>query len=453
MKILLVFPNTLVRLSNKRVKEFELIIIIEHPHYFTRFNFHKQKLVLHRASMRSFASGLESMKIGSRVQYVDFHEYSKFNLTNTEEIVAIDPIETNVKKELLKKFENIQFIENHGFLYNNEDLESFHQNVKDKQRISHKSFYNWSLDKQPELRNIIDKNLDALNRKVYKGEPIYKHKMNKSHFVIEAIKYVETHFKYNYGSTTAFSYPINHAQAKNILKKFLDDRLIHFGDFQDSINFDDPVLYHSMLSSSLNIGLLTPSEVVKAALKTWNANHEKIKKNNFEGFIRQIIGWREYMAYLYKYHEGELLDSNVLGLNNKLNKAWWTGKTPLEPVNLVIKQTLKFAYMNHIQRLMVVLNAMILSETRPDDIVKWFTELSIDAYDWVMVSNIYAMGGFSSKFMSRPYISSSRYLVKMGHPRGDWEKKWNDLYSSFICKKKDVPSLKFYTHNCAKKFT
>lgn len=448
MKTLLVLPNTLVKLSSKTLKEFHNIIVVEHPYYFTRFNFHKQKLVLHRASMKSFASGLESMKIGTRVQYVDFHEYPKFNLTSTEEIVAIDPIESKVKKELLKKFGNIQFITNESFLYNNEDLESFHQQVKNQHRVSHRSFYNWSLDKQPKLRQIIDKNLDALNRKVYKGNTIYKSKINRSRFVIEAVEYVETHFRNNYGSTATFSYPINHAQAKNILKKFLDDRLIHYGDYQDSINFDDPVLYHSMLSSSLNIGLLTPSEIIKAALKTWNANHEKIKKNNFEGFIRQIIGWREYMAYLYKYHEGELLDSNILGLNNKLNESWWTGETPLEPVNRVVEQTLESAYMNHIQRLMVVLNAMILSETRPDDIVKWFTELSIDAYDWVMVSNIYAMGGFSSKFMSRPYISSSRYLVKMGHPRGDWEKKWNDLYSKFICKKKNVKSLKFYSHNC-----
>lgn len=445
MKILLVLPNTLVKLSRKRVKEFELIMIIEHPHYFTRLNFHKQKILLHRASLKSFASQVERSN-GTGVQYVEFHEYPKFKLQNTAQIVAIDPIETKVKKELLKKFENIQFIENDSFLYNNEDLESFHQQVKDQQRISHKSFYTWSLDKQPELHKIIDKNLDALNRKVYKGEPIYKSKINRSRFVIEAIKYVETHFRKNYGSTATFSYPINHAQAKNILKKFLDERLIHYGDYQDSINFDDPVLYHSMLSSSLNIGLLTPSEIIKAALTTWNANHHKIKKNNFEGFIRQIIGWREYMNYIYIFHEDELLKSNALGLNNKLNTSWWTGETPLEPVNRVVEQTLESAYMNHIQRLMIVLNAMILSETRPDDIVKWFTELSIDAYDWVMVSNIYAMGGFSSKFMSRPYISSSRYLVKMGHPRGDWEKKWNKLYSKFICKKKDVKSLKFYSH-------
>ena len=356
---------------------------------------------------------------------------------------------TDAKKELLKKFENIQFIKNDSFLYNNEDLESFHQNVKNKQRITHKSFYNWSLDKQPKLRKIIDKNLDALNRKVYKGNPIYKSKINRSRFVVDAIKYVETHFTYNYGSTATFSYPINHAQAKNILKKFLDERLIHYGDFQDSINFDDPVLYHSMLSSSLNIGLLTPSEVIKSALKTWNANSEKIKKNNFEGFIRQIIGWREYMHYIYIFHEDELSKSNALELKNKLNESWWIGKTPLVPVNLVIKQTLKSAYMNHIQRLMIVLNAMILYEIRPDDIVKWFTELSIDAYDWVMISNVYAMGGFNDKFMSRPYISSSKYLVRMGNEKGEWEQVWDDLYRKFVCKKRGtVPSLKFYSARC-----
>ena len=115
MKILLVLPNTLVKLSSKRLKEFDQIIVVEHPHYFTRVDFHKHKLILHRSSLKSFAS--ELMKIGNRVKYVEFHEYAKFNLTNTEEIVAIDPIETKVKKELLKKFENIQFIKNDSFLY------------------------------------------------------------------------------------------------------------------------------------------------------------------------------------------------------------------------------------------------------------------------------------------------------------------------------------------------
>ena len=449
MKILLVLPNTLVKLSRKRVKElFELIMIIEHPHYFTRLNFHKQKILLHRASLKSFASQVERSN-GTGVKYVEFHEYPKFKLQNTAQIVAIDPIETKVKKELLKKFGNIQFITNESFLYNNEDLQSFHQQVKDRHKISHRSFYKWSLDKQPDLHNIIDKNLDALNRNVYKGNPINKSKTNRSRFVIEAVKYVEKHFKYNYGSITTFSYPINHTQAKRILKKFLDDKMKHFGDFQDSINFDDPVLYHSMLSSSLNIGLITPSEVIKAALNTWNSNDEKIKKNNFEGFIRQIIGWREYMHYIYIFHEDELLKSNALELKNKLNESWWIGKTPLVPVNLVIKQTLESAYMNHIQRLMVILNAMILCEIRPDDIVKWFTELSIDAYDWVMISNVYAMGGFNDRFMSRPYISSSRYLVKMGCIRGDWQQIWDNIYRKFVCKKRGtVPSLKFYSARC-----
>ena len=155
------------------------------------------------------------------------------------------------------------------------------------------------------------------------------------------------------------------------------------------------------------------------------------------------------MHYIYIFHEDELSKSNALELKNKLNESWWIGKTPLVPVNLVIKQTLKSAYMNHIQRLMIVLNAMILYEIRPDDIVKWFTELSIDAYDWVMISNVYAMGGFNDRFMSRPYISSSKYLVRMGNEKGEWEQVWDDLYRKFVCKKRGtVPSLKFYSARC-----
>ena len=139
----------------------------------------------------------------------------------------------------------------------------------------------------------------------------------------------------------------------------------------------------------------------------------------------------------------------------KLDKSCYDGTTKLLPVNNVIKQTLKYGYMNHIQRLMIVLNAMILNEIVPEDIYTWFTEMSIDSYDWVMVSNVYAMGFAHDKFMSRPYISSSNYVTKMmgfnGKQKSDpdnkiWIKEWDTMYRKFICKKleQNVNKLTLY---------
>ena len=141
-----------------------------------------------------------------------------------------------------------------------------------------------------------------------------------------------------------------------------------------------------------------------------------------------------------------------------LDKSWYDGTTKLLPVNNVIKQTLEYGYMNHIQRLMIILNAMTLYEISPEDIYKWFTEMSIDSYDWVMVSNVYAMGFANDKFMSRPYISSSNYVTKMmgysskqkDDPKNKmWIKEWNDLYRKFVCKKikQDINKVSFYANS------
>ena len=499
VKVLIVLPNCLFEKSKKILREYDRVYIVEHPHFFTRYSFHKKKLILHRASMKSYFTFCENALGKDKVKYVEFHEIQALHedcrsvLVKSGiqgEVHVIDPIESDVRNDITQMFNKpikiskasvkIRFIRNHLFLYDKTALDAFHQLVIDDKRVAHSKFYKWSLENHPRLNALIDRSLDSQNRKVYSGPKVFKVKNNRSSAVQLARQYVEEHFKSNYGGggdggdgsdgsdrvdagdgvdagdagdagdAEAFIYPIDHRQAKKWLVTFVKERLKYFGDYQDSINPDDPYLYHSILSSSLNIGLITPKMVIEVALRHYesNDNERKMSKNNFEGFIRQIIGWREYMRYVYEFHEDDLVKSNVLQLHKKLNKSWWTGHTPLEPVNMVIKQTLGSCYMSHIQRLMIVLNAMILSEIRPRDIVKWFTEMSIDAYDWVMISNIYAMGGFNDRFMSRPYISSSRYLVKMGHPRGDWEERWNDLYSKFICKKKHVKSLKFYSHNC-----
>jgi deoxyribodipyrimidine photolyase-related protein len=149
------------------------------------------------------------------------------------------------------------------------------------------------------------------------------------------------------------------------------------------------------------------------------------------------------MKFIYEYYNEELLKSNYFESHKKLNKTWYEGTTNLLPVNIVIKQTLNLGYMNHIQRLMIVMNTMILNEIEPKEMYIWFMEMSIDSYDWVMVSNIYGMGFASKKFMTRPYISSSNYITKMMFPKLNgsaetkWKETWDIMYRSFVCKMVD----------------
>lgn len=454
---LIILPTTLFKLSRQDVNNVDRVVLIEHPYYFTRLNFHKQKLVLHCATMKAYKTYLKSrFKNNIKVDYIECNEYKASHLKKYSNKMLFDPVDIPVKKEF--KEQGVDIKDKNAFLFNKKNLESFHKLKENHKRIIHKDFYNWSLSNIPKLKKYIDKSYDEDNRKVYNGDKkIFEVKHNTSKNVKEAITYVQNTFPNNYGGINTFIYPTTHKEATKWFRDFLEYRLVHYGDYQDSINEEDPFLFHSVLSSSLNVGILDVKYVIDETLKYYSNHKNDIRINNFEGFIRQIIGWREYMKYIYEYHYEDLIKSNYLKNNVRLDKSWYDGTTKLLPVNNVIKQTLKYGYMNHIQRLMIVLNAMTLYETDPQDIYTWFTEMSIDSYDWVMVSNVYAMGFANDKFMSRPYISSSNYVTKMmgfsskqkSHPDNTiWIKEWDDMYRKFICKKQKqkVKKVSFYAN-------
>jgi len=458
MSTLIILPTTLFKLSKNEVNNVDQVVLIEHPYYFTRLNFHKQKLVLHRASMKSYKSYIKSrFKNTVKVDYIECNDYKTGLLEKYPNKIIFDPVDIPIKKEF--KDHNTELKDKKAFLFSKSDLESFHKGKENHKRILHKDFYSWSLSKLPKLQKYIDKSYDEENRKVYKDDKqIFKIKHNTTKNVKDALAYVQKTFPNNYGNVNTFIYPTTHKEATKWFHNFLNYRLIHYGDYQDSMNEEDPFLFHSVLSSSLNIGLLDIKYVIDNTLKFYSNHKSDIKINNFEGFIRQLIGWREYMKYVYEYHYDDLITSNYLKNKMNLDKSWYDGTTKLLPVNNVIKQTLEYGYMNHIQRLMIVLNAMTLYEISPENIYKWFTEMSIDSYDWVMVSNVYAMGFANDKFMSRPYISSSNYVTKMmgytSKQKADpvnkmWIKEWNDLYRKFICKKtkQNVKKVAFYSNS------
>jgi len=231
-------------------------------------------------------------------------------------------------------------------------------------------------------------------------------------------------------------YPITPAAAKKRLDAFIKDRLTNFGPYEDAISSRHPILWHSFLSAAINIGILTPREVVDRILQV----KEKYPIQSVEAVIRQIIGWREYCGYIYEQKYNELIVSNHFGASKPVPPSWYTAQTGLTPIDDQIRQATRYGYAHHIVRLMIFLNYLVLSETAPDEIYKWFMEVvSIDAYDWVMRSNIQMMSHYWTGGMRKPYISTSAYIRRMSDYRPDhtgWTTKWDEAFYEFIRKHK-----------------
>lgn len=242
-------------------------------------------------------------------------------------------------------------------------------------------------------------------------------------------------------------FPTNHKDAAAALRRFIKLRIQKFGPYQDAIA-QDPIIYHSALSPMINNGLIIPQDIIKLLKKV------RITKENassLEGYIRQIIGWREYMRVIYLAF-GKCKPSNQFQAKIKLPKSWYSNKnmdyTGISLVDKAIYDANNTGYLHHIRRLMVVGCYMFMSEFAPKDVNTWFITQFLDGYEWVMYGNVYFMSQFTSAVITRrPYICSSAYLLKMTHEKEMFDiesrKKWDTLYINFVHKHKSLLS-KFY---------
>ena len=280
---------------------------------------------------------------------------------------------------------------------------------------------------------------DDENRKKYpksKTPPAIKYVKENIEFYKEGINYVNTHFSENYGIlNSTISYPTDFTSAKGWFNDFLNERFAEFGDYEDAIVEKEAILNHSLLSPLINSGLLTPKYVIDELNKYGIKNNIPI--NSFEGIVRQIIGWREFIRGIYIAKGSIERTRNYWNFNKKMPKAFYNATTGIKPIDDCIKKANENAYLHHIERLMVIGNFMFLCEINPDDVYKWFMEFFIDSYDWVMVPNVYGMSQFADGGLmsTKPYISSSNYIMKMSdYKKGDWQRIWDGLYWRFIYK-------------------
>jgi len=442
MTIFIIFPIHLF--SNIKLLKNKKIYLIEEPRFFTDFKYHKLKLAYHRASMKYYYNYLLSNKLV--VEYINFKDVSdKFykDLSKKYKNISIyNPSDHTLKNKIEKLINNITIIDTLNFLVNeellNENIDRFYNGKK----YNHLNFYKWQRIRFNILMENNEKpvggkwSFDEENRKKLPKNiniPSVNHLIKNDNIIInEAKEYVLKHFPDNYGSLDNFIYPITHDDSKKWLLNFLKTKFVDFGKYEDAESMKDPFLFHSVLTPMMNIGLLTDAEVLDITLKYQN----KVPIESFEGFIRQIIGWRNYMYTIYILEGTNLIKMNFFNHTNKLNKKkMWLGNTGLLPVNNIIKKIDNYSYSHHIERLMYLGNYMLLCMVNPNDVYEIFMEWTIDAYDWVMVPNVYCMSQYADGglIMTKPYFSSSNYILKMSdYKKEEWCILWDALYYNFI---------------------
>jgi deoxyribodipyrimidine photolyase-related protein len=449
----LIFPPQLFASNKALLGKYDDVFILEEPTFFydpeyKPFKPNKVKLAYLRACMKCHHSTV----LKGKAQYIEYNsiihsdksgQKSKSSydfLDKYTQVSFYDPIDHDLMKKMNKVLHQHTVLPSPDFLLPPESITQYYN--APKASLRHAPFYEFVKKELDVLKNV--PNLDKLNRnRPPKQEPhIYKYTIPKRlvAYYNEAIEYVDRTFTTDdgyYGNVQSVKlYPISHNTATAALGRFIHIALPKFGEYQDAIMQNDPFMYHAIISPMLNVGLLTPQQVIKETLQ----RGAEAPLSSLEGFLRQILGWRTMMQSLYIHHHESLITSNTPKNYNKFRDpaVWYTGETGILPIDEEIKKAQKYGYSHHIVRLMILLNFFILCELHPYEIYKWFMEVvSIDAYSWVMESNIYAMGYFNPKVMTKPYLSTSNYVLKMTNYKrdGHWDKLWDALYHDFVSTK------------------
>lgn len=449
--ITLIFPDQLFH-RHPAVAQDRPIFLVEEFLFFKIQPFHKQRLVLLRAAMRAYAEIL--LKMHKNVVYIPSNKLNNrgelFEILSKKQIDTIHLAEfadewllQDLKEASLKYGWKICFYASPGFICSNQEVNHY---FADKKHFSMAQFYAY----QRKKLNILMRgnapvggkySFDTQNRKkIPRGLTVPKPFIPPQNEVLQRIgEEVESEFPNAIGEVNPFLYAISHEDARKTLKDFLEHKISHFGDYQDAIHTDNSTLFHSVLSPLLNIGILTPQEVIQATLSFAESNEVPI--NSLEGFLRQILGWREFVRASYVVAGNSQRALNFFHHHHKIPKKFWKGSTGMLPIDLAVKNVLRTGYCHHIERLMVLGNFLLLTECSPDEVYGWFMGNFVDAYDWVMVPNVYGMSQYADggKMVTKPYISGSNYLLKMSnYEKGDWTEIWDGLFWRFLQRHREL---------------
>lgn len=406
------------------------LLLIESQERLQDYRYHKHKLILILAAMRHFAAW--ARQHGYTVDYYALEQGYSFeaalrehrNKFATTTLHYLKPGEYEFSAHLPQMCKQAGFksVEHANDLFLL-DLEWFITANAKKKHLLMETHYR---DMRRKHHILMDKrggpeggkwNYDAQNRKGYrKGLCGQKTPAaNQDEIVKQVQLQVEKHFKQHPGTAQSFFWPVTRPHALAQLQHFIKHELDLFGPHQDVMVQHEPLMHHSLLSAALNIGLLHPLECIHAAEDAYRRGDASLQ--SVEAFIRQILGWREFIWGIYWLKMPGYLDKNFFKAKKDLSPAFWNGDTGLNCVDCVIDEVQQNAYAHHIQRLMVMSNLFLLLGAAPKVVLGWFMELFIDAYDWVMVPNVYGMGLFADGglFATKPYVSSGAYIKRMSN--------------------------------------
>jgi deoxyribodipyrimidine photolyase-related protein len=440
------------------------IYLIEDDKYFNSFPFHKAKLTYHRATMEFYHDYLVSKGFDCKYIKASSKPFDKYTWIKPNDLIwSYDPIDHGIRSILNNlACKQTIIIDPPSFMEGLVDLYEYQQLNTNGQKYFHDgSFYKWQRKRLGILMDPSNPSkpkgsawsFDKSNRNPF--DPDYTEpKISKwtNEYWIQASKQINKTFPSNFGSVQEYClFPLTFEQNRSHLKKFINSRLATFGTFEDGASSNVIGGSHSMLSTSMNVGLITPEYIINQVMK-WYSSSKQTKTFNpiqqVEAFVRQVIGWRSYVRFVYEFHGQDMIKENYLGHKNLIPSHWYTQEpnTGFDFINGLIKKAWDWGYLHHIERLMYIGNLLLLTQTKPSEVYKWFMICFLDSYEWVMVPNVMGMSQYSLtsiQMMTRPYFSSSAYIKRMSDFDSEplvlknditypWEKVWNGLYYNFV---------------------
>jgi deoxyribodipyrimidine photolyase-related protein len=419
---------------------------------------HKQKLILFFSAMRHFAEALradgftvvykkhEASFESGVVDYLKHHKGATLTLMEPNDVGYPEALGKTCKKH----GGTLQIVTNELWLT---DKEMFAAWVEGRKELRMEYFYREVRKKYGYLLD--DRgdpeggqwNFDKDNREKPEANHTFPEvdSFEADAITNEVIAYVDKTFPNHFGQSKPFRWAVTREQALEALHEFCKHRLKLFGKYEDAMMTGQHVLYHSLLSPVINMGLLHPKEVVETALNYYDDKKNQIPLNSMEGFVRQVIGWREFMKRVYDYKMPAFKLENKLSALTPLPEFYWTGNTKMNCLRQCVTQLRETGHTHHIQRLMVLGNFAQIAGVNPQELTDWFTATFIDALEWVMVPNVVGMSQYANlgSFTSKPYGSSGNYINKMSdyckgchynvkEKTGEQACPFNSLYWDFI---------------------
>jgi deoxyribodipyrimidine photolyase-related protein len=442
---------------------------------------HKKKIAFLFSAMRHFAKDLENN--GYNIDYIKLSDETKsfkgeiekaIKCHDITDVIVTEPSEYRVLDDMKSWADDLDVTldirPNDLFIATHDE---FAQWAKDRKQLRMEYFYremrkktgllidgdgnpeggewNYDSENRETAKKFIKARPDLANQPESKTDKDFEINNKNNAIVQDVLKLVEDKFDDHFGDLHPFYFAVTRDQALDILDNFIANRLPHFGDYQDTMIEGEPWMYHSHLSFYINCGMLTPLEVCKAVENAYYDGRRNIPINAAEGFIRQVIGWREYIRGMYWLKMPEYKHENHLNAKRPLPDFFWNGKTDMNCLKQSITETKENAYAHHIQRLMVLGNFCLLMGAHPDEVNEWYLIVYADAYEWVELPNVtgmvlYADGGVVA---SKPYAAVSNYINKMSNycdnckyspsvKTGEKACPFNYLYWNFLIENKDV---------------